>query len=165
MLPDTPMALATGRGRVVTERWPVGEVIDRAARMLRRDAARANKSDSANRTPGGVGLGARPVRLGGASPPSSRAPNSISLGGGMRLGAPSGPRPIRVDDVTLGLLDVRFDVGGDADGLSCSASASRARRRVRCRQSPPFVGRERELTVLFGSLDECVSEPVSRAFW
>jgi tetratricopeptide (TPR) repeat protein len=34
-LPDRPMALATGRGKV-GGRWPVGEVIERAAELLRR---------------------------------------------------------------------------------------------------------------------------------
>jgi len=38
-LPEARLALATGRG-VVADRWPIGEVIDRAARLLRRSSGR-----------------------------------------------------------------------------------------------------------------------------
>jgi len=40
LLPEAPMALATGRGALLPSRWPVGEVIDRAAQLLRAEALR-----------------------------------------------------------------------------------------------------------------------------
>src|SRR5205085_1413248 len=61
--PLPPIALATGRG-VMAGRWPVGEAIDRAVKMLGTAGAH-----------------------------------------------------VRIDDVTAGLLDTRFDIGGDAHGL------------------------------------------------
>src|SRR5208282_3145770 len=38
LMPEARMSLATGRG-VVAERWPMGEVIDRAAALLRQTGA------------------------------------------------------------------------------------------------------------------------------
>src|SRR6185312_5003410 len=68
--PAAPIALATGRA-VLAGRWPVGEVIDRAARLI----------------------GAPDP---GAVVASAAGPGMIS---------------VRIDDVTAGLLDVRFEIG------------------------------------------------------
>ncbi len=124
LVPDRPMALAMGRG-MVTGRFPVGEVIDRAAHLL--DA------------PAALGRGTL---------------------GGFRLGV----LPVRVDEVTAGLLDARFDIGGDASGLDLRGERVEvgAARKVLGKVTP-CVGRERELGVLTGVFDECVSEPVARA--
>jgi tetratricopeptide (TPR) repeat protein len=107
---DQPIALATGRG-VMAGRWPVGEAIDRAAKLLA-----------------------------------------------------AGPSRVRLDDITAGLLDARFDVGGDEAGLYLSGERDVVEvRRTLLGKSMPCVGRDRELGVLSGLFDECVGEPVARA--
>jgi len=108
--PAAPMALATGRG-VLAGRWPVGEAIDRAARLLRR-----------------AGEG------------------------------------VRIDEVTAGLLDVRFELGGDATGLVLLAERDVVETaRTLLGKATPCVGRERELGVLTGLYEECIGEPIARA--
>jgi tetratricopeptide (TPR) repeat protein len=121
LLPDAPMALATGRGEVQA-RFPLGEVIDRAARML-------------GRTPQG------------------RA-----------VVAPGKMRAIAIDEVTAGLLDSRFEVGGDARGLELLGERDVAEAgRTLLGKPSPCVGRERELGVLAGVFDECVGESAASA--
>jgi len=108
--PDAPIALATGRG-VMAGRWPVGEAIDRAAKLLVAEASR-----------------------------------------------------VRLDDVTAGLLDARFDIGGDEAGLFLAGQHDVVEvRRTLLGKSMPCVGRDRELGVLSGLYDECVGEPIARA--
>ncbi|MEO6774464.1 MAG: protein kinase [Kofleriaceae bacterium] len=108
--PTAPMALATGRG-VLAGRWPVGEAIDRAARLL-----------------------------------GTAAPG------------------VRVDDVTAGLLDVRFELGGDAAGLVLIAERDVVETaRTLLGKPTPCVGRDRELGVLAGLYEECLAEPIARA--
>ncbi len=116
--PDAPMALATGRG-VFTARSPVGEAIERAARMLLHSAPTGADDASSN---------------------------------------------IRVDEVTAGLLDARFDVGGDEHGLVLRSEREQTEV-VRGLLGRPTacVGRERELNLLDTALTECVDEPVARA--
>jgi serine/threonine protein kinase/tetratricopeptide (TPR) repeat protein len=77
------------------------------------------------------------------------------------LAAPS--TSVRVDDVTAGLLDARFDVRGDATGLVLVAerASSDAVRTLLGRPSP-CVGRERELAQLDALFDECVAERSAR---
>jgi serine/threonine protein kinase/tetratricopeptide (TPR) repeat protein len=108
--PAAPMALATGRG-VMAGQWPVGEAIDRAARLL----------------------------------------------------AAASPQ-VRVDEVTAGLLDTRFEVSGDSAGLFLVSERDlvEAARTV-LGKATPCVGRDRELAVLHGLYDECVAEPIARA--
>jgi len=110
LVPKSPMVLATGRG-VMAGRWPVGEAIDRAVRLL-----------------------------------------GIT------------PHLLRVDDVTAGLLDTRFDVGGDEVGLYLAGERDVVEvARTLLGKQTPCVGRDRELGVLFGLFEECLSEPMSRA--
>jgi eukaryotic-like serine/threonine-protein kinase len=155
LLPTIPMALATGRGWAAADRVPVGEVIDRAVRLLGDDAEL--EPQKARVDPPAQ----RPLRLGFA-PLAFAAP--IALGGGIRLGASSRPMPVRVDDVTAGLLDVRFEVSGDARGLTLAAEREGGEiTRTLLGKPTPFVGREREMAVLLGRVDECVTEPVARA--
>jgi tetratricopeptide (TPR) repeat protein len=111
--PNAPIALATGRA-VMAGRWPVGEVIDRAASLL--DAP----------DPGAIG--------------------------------------VRIDDVTAGLLDARFEIGGDSAGLYVLGEHDAlASTRTLLGKPTPCVGRDRELGVLVGLYDECVAEPLARA--
>ncbi|HVH40934.1 MAG TPA: protein kinase, partial [Labilithrix sp.] len=73
-------------------------------------------------------------------------------------------RPIFLDETTAGLLDMRFDVGGDDRGLFIRGLRERASgARTLLGKPTPFVGRDRELATLLGIFDECVDEPVARA--
>jgi tetratricopeptide (TPR) repeat protein len=116
-LPDSPMALSTGRA-MVAERWPVGEVIDRAAFLLR-----------------------VPV-----SGPAGRA------------------RAIRIDQMTAGLLDARFDIGGDGASLVLRGEREivEARRTLLGRVTP-CVGRDWELSSLEALVHRCLDEPAATA--
>src|SRR5262249_6020814 len=110
LVPDAPIALATGRA-VVAGRLPIGEGIDRGA-------------------------------------------------GALRI---AGPGMIRLDEVTAGLLDPRFDLGGDGQGLFLRGERGlmEAPRTV-CGRTPTCVGRDREPALLEGVFLQCVSGPVAR---
>ena len=109
IVPESPMALATGRG-VMAGRWPVGEAIDRAVRLL------------------------------GASSAS-----------------------VRLDEITAGLLDTRFDVGGDEAGLFLIGERDVIEvTRTLLGKPTPCIGRDRELGVLFGLFEDSVAEPMAR---
>ncbi|WP_437755683.1 protein kinase domain-containing protein [Sorangium sp. So ce1389] len=71
---------------------------------------------------------------------------------------------IRLDEVMAGLLDARFDVGGDATGLVLQAERDLVEAaRTLLGRATPFVGRDHELAILDAVLDECLSEPTARA--
>ena len=71
---------------------------------------------------------------------------------------------VRIDDVTAGLLDARFEIGGDAGGLYVLGEHDAfASTRTLLGKPTPCVGRDRELGVLLGLYDECVAEPLARA--
>jgi tetratricopeptide (TPR) repeat protein len=108
VVPDAPMALATGRGEVAP--LPVGEVIERAAALLQAAA----------------------------------------------------PGALRIDDVTAGLLDASFDVGGPPGGRALHGVADGATRTLLGRPTP-LVGRDPEMRTLEAVLEECVGEPVASA--
>ena len=75
-----------------------------------------------------------------------------------------GESPVFLDETTAGLLDLRFDVGGDDRGLFIRGLRERdAKARTLLGRPTPFVGRERELSTLVGIFEECVDEPVARA--
>ncbi len=119
-LPDAPMALATGRA-LVAERWPVGEVIDRAAALVR------------------------------------SAASEVAL---LR----DAVRPIRIDEITAGLLDVRFEVGEGGAGLALRGEREIVDAgRTLLGKPTPCVGREWELGLLEGLFRQCVDEPTARA--
>jgi len=71
---------------------------------------------------------------------------------------------IRIDDVTAGLLDARFELGGDEAGLLLIAERDVVETaRTLLGKATPCVGRDRELGVLAGLYEECVAEPIARA--
>jgi serine/threonine protein kinase/tetratricopeptide (TPR) repeat protein len=71
---------------------------------------------------------------------------------------------VRVDEVTAGLLDSRFEIGGDEAGLALLGErATTEFVRTLLGKPTPCVGRDRELGMLFGMFEECISEPVARA--
>ena len=116
LLPEAPMALATGRGDL-SARGPVGEVIERAAKLLRRPAT------------------------------MDRLPTE-------------GARHVRVDEVTAGLLDARFDLAGDSKGLVLTGEHPLVEsKRTLLGRETPCVGRERELSMVEGVFDEAAREP------
>ncbi len=69
---------------------------------------------------------------------------------------------IRLDDFTAGLLDAKFDLGGDDHGLYLAAEREAAAPRTLLGKPMPCVGRERVLSSLEALLYECISEPVAR---
>lgn len=70
---------------------------------------------------------------------------------------------IRIDETTAGLLDSRFEVGGDAAGLYLhDERADVDAPRTLLGKQTPFVGRERELAALEALLAESIDEPVAR---
>jgi tetratricopeptide (TPR) repeat protein len=122
-VPSAPMALAIGRS-VVADRVPLGELIDRAATLLRRPVS--------------------PV----AATRMMRAETEIT--------------PIRVDEVSAGLLDLRFSIVGDDEGLVLAGERDVADAgRTLLGRATPCVGRERELGLLEGIYDECAREPMA----
>lgn len=75
-----------------------------------------------------------------------------------------GAQPVFLDETTAGLLDLRFDVGGDERGLYIRGLRERhVARRTLLGKPSPCVGRERELGTLLGLFEEAFEEPVARA--
>ncbi|MCC7536098.1 MAG: protein kinase, partial [Deltaproteobacteria bacterium] len=116
-LPALPIAIATGRALTSALRSvPVGDAIDRAARLVRASAAETSE-----------------------------------------------PLPVRIDDVTAGLLDAHFDIGGDEGGLVLRGERELVLPpRVLLGVTTPCVGRERELGWLRQTLQECIFEQSAR---
>jgi tetratricopeptide (TPR) repeat protein len=99
---------------------------------------------------------------------------ALDRAGGLLLRATPGA-PVKIDEVTAGLLDARFELVRPAASKGVSVedgsqslilkgefeSDEGARTLLGRRTS--FVGRDREVSVILGIFDECVSEPVARA--
>ncbi|HVY49187.1 MAG TPA: serine/threonine-protein kinase, partial [Minicystis sp.] len=118
LLPHNAIALATGRG-VLAGKLPLGDVIDRAAAMLREIRADVDES---------------------------------------------GTRLVRVDDVTAGLLDARFDLAGHGGALFLRGERDPLdATRTLLGRPTPCIGRDRELGMLEVAMNECFGEPVARA--
>jgi predicted ATPase len=95
---------------------------------------------------------------------SSRVPLGKVIERGARLLAQGGRGRIRLDDVTAGLLDAQFDVGGDSLGLTLRSERDIAlSTRTLLGRPTPCVGRDRELAALEAIFEECSAEPVARA--
>jgi tetratricopeptide (TPR) repeat protein len=73
-------------------------------------------------------------------------------------------RRIRLDDITAGLIEARFEIGR-APGVLELVAERDAEEGIRTLlgKPTPCVGRDRELAVLDGIFQECVTEPVARA--
>ncbi|HSN25013.1 MAG TPA: AAA family ATPase, partial [Kofleriaceae bacterium] len=75
----------------------------------------------------------------------------------------AGVRPIRVDEVAAGLLDVRFAIHGDDAGLLLARERDVTdSKRTLLGKATRCVGRERELGSLQAMYAECVTEPKSQ---
>ncbi len=70
---------------------------------------------------------------------------------------------IWVDEVTAGLLDQRFEVGGDASGLELQRERALWEVRTFLGRVLPCVGRERELAGLEAIASECVADEAAAA--
>ena len=137
-LPDAPIAVATGRSDASLP-MPVGEVIERAARLLR---GAANALDQSEPTL--------------SDEPSVPVIEWEPLSQAARL--------VRIDDVTAALLGARFEVTRESDGLALlrERDAFEPDSTV-MGVTTPFIGRERELTLLSGIFEQCTAEPVASA--
>ena len=137
LLPEMQVALATGRG-LASERLPVGEAIDEAASLIARIGSEPPPLASVDVAPD-------------AHTPLANAPSSASS-------------PVRIDEVTAGLLDPRFELGvADGGILLRGFSEHREGERTLLGKPTPFVGRERELATLTGMFAECQAEQVAHA--
>jgi eukaryotic-like serine/threonine-protein kinase len=135
-IPDAPIAVATGRTDASVA-MPVGEVVERAARLLRGASEALDQSEP---TISDLDSGA-PAEL---TPPSQAA------------------RLVRVDDVTAALLGPRFDITGEADALVLvrERDAGESDHTV-LGKATSCVGRERELALLAGMFEQCVAESMA----
>ncbi len=81
-----------------------------------------------------------------------------------RRAAGAGRRGIRIDETTAGLLDARFHVEGDEQGLFLAREreAADATRKL-LGMTTPCVGRERELGNLLAAWQECEEDSVASA--
>ena len=140
----TAIALVAGR-EVLLSGIPMGEVIDRAVRLL----AQAS-----------VATGAFAAARG------SRPPPGMEPGPGSQraVRAAPGPVPIPIDEVIAGLLDARFDVGVESGLLVLQGEreVSDAGRTLLGKPTP-CVGRDRELSLLESLFRETADEGIARA--
>jgi len=83
--------------------------------------------------------------------------------GGASSDSLHGHSPVFLDETSAGLLDLRFDVGGDDRGLFIRGLREReGRARTVLGRSTPCVGRDRELSALTSLFAECRDESVAR---
>jgi tetratricopeptide (TPR) repeat protein len=133
-----PIALATGRGVVSSTALPVGDVLDRAAALLRTGWARRG------------------------SAPNIQEAETAFVAEAPALEA----APIRLDDVTAGLLDASFEIGGDGDGDGLVLRGERPTfetARTLLGKPTPCVARDAELASLEAMFRAAVEEPGARA--
>jgi tetratricopeptide (TPR) repeat protein len=144
--PDRTIVLTTGQGEVA-RRLPVGEVIDRAVRMIVRghDGPPPSGVHSEEVPPSGV-----------AAAPLPRS--GVAASGALTDGW------IWIDDVTARLLDNRFEVTTGPEGIALGAEHEPLEG-VRTLLGKPTscVGRDRELGVLTSRFDACIEGPAAEA--
>jgi eukaryotic-like serine/threonine-protein kinase len=134
-LPDAPIAIATGRSEASLA-LPVGEVIERAARLVRGSADDLDESEPT-----------LSEEL-GTSAVDWEAEKRAAL--------------VRIDDVTASLLGTRFDITGEAEALTLVGERETGEiDPTVLGVATPFVGRERELALLMGSFEQCAGESVA----
>lgn len=75
----------------------------------------------------------------------------------------AGTAPIRVDEVTAGLVAARYEIARHDGCLVLRGERSREDAPTLLGRATPFVGRQRELAMLEATLDECLEEGVARA--
>ena len=155
--PYAPIALVTGRA-LVAGRAPVGDVIDRAVALLR-----AQPPLPEHTSPFSDDTVSTETRAYTPSTPLDRPPLPSGGDGAAHVDEDSGPVPILLDEVTAGLLDARFEVGGFAGGLALRGEHEAAvQARTVAGRATPFVARDAELAALEGAYAAAVDEPGPR---
>jgi len=144
LAPDASFALATGRELLGANRASVGSLIDRATRLLRQADAASLTQETRALTPGGDGTFAAYRE----APIPRQEPADEPQAGAIRL-----------DDVTAGLLDSRFEVTTDVTGpqLYCERPHGAGVRTLLAKPTS-CVGREAELSTLLALFRVCVDE-------
>jgi len=167
--PKTAIALATGRDVLRAERASMGPVLDRAAQLLRDSdltpATRAIGERTGKRTAASQSTAtARPGDHGAAAdlaPPIPSPETDPTV-----VGEPetSAPELIRLDDVTAGLLDTRFEVTSEGGGFRLIGERLQAETtRTLLAKPTECVAREAELGTLHASFEATVEEPSAHA--
>jgi len=113
-----------------------------------------------------LALGDLPVAVAtGRAMLSDRLPVGEALErGGALLRSDSASRHVRIDQLTAGLLDARFEIAGDEQGLRLVAERAVTRpMRTLLGKPVPYVGRRREMATLQAVWSECIEEEVARA--
>jgi eukaryotic-like serine/threonine-protein kinase len=129
--PEAPVALATGRGVVVSDSLPLSEVLDRASRLLRTGAV---------------------------------TNDTLLLSGELRTRTGAPEKHVRLDEVTAGLLDARFEVGGDEHGLLLLQERPQFEAaRTLLGKPTPCVARDAELATIEATYAACADEREARA--
>ncbi len=155
--PYAPIALVTGRA-LVAGRAPVGDVIDRAVALLRAQPRLLEQT-----SPFSDDTVSTETRAYTPSTPLDRPPPHAAVAEAAVADEDSGPVPILLDEVTAGLLDARFDVGGFAGGLALRGEHEAAvQARTVAGRVTPFVARDAELAALEGAYAAAVDEPAPR---
>jgi tetratricopeptide (TPR) repeat protein len=99
----------------------------------------------------------------GRSDTSAPVPISGLIDHGADLLQRAAPGAIRIDEVIAGLVARTFDLGGGSDGLCLLRERALDIKRTLLGRPTPFLGRDRELTLLDTIFDEVASEKVARA--
>ncbi len=153
--PHAPLAVATGWAEG-THHTEANEVIDRATEALRRALTPPPRlSEPPRSRPPGSGVG--------VAAPSSPPPMDPARAASLERQRALRDRPIAIDRMTKGLLGQRFEVRETEEGPELVAERERApAARTLLGRTTPCVGRERELSVLRATLDQCVLDSCAR---
>jgi len=108
--------------------------------------------------------GARVAIASGRGVSAGRMPVGEVIDRALALLGPAVPGEVVSDSLTAGLIGNRFEVERDGDSLVVRRQRNEldSDRRVLGRV-PPYVGRDRELSMLLALFEECAGEPTARA--
>ncbi len=169
--PKTAIALATGRDVLRAERASMGPVLDRAAQLLR-DADLTPTTRAIGERTGRRRAAANPATATAPltpghqdSPPDLAPPIPSPENAPTVVGDPPVTTPdlVRLDDVTAGLLDARFEVSSDGGGFRLVGERLQAETtRTLLSKPTECVSREAELGTLQAAFDAVVEEPCAR---
>src|SRR6185295_18920661 len=137
-----------------------GAATDHAARAARCALAVRAALDSCGGARKTIAVSLGHTARAGGSPVGALIDRAASQ---VRLPLPPPPGSARVDDVTAGLLDARFEVRGDEHGLYLGPGERElASSRTLLGKDLPCVGRELEIATLVGHFEQVVADGVAR---